>query len=302
MASILSIIYNIIAPIFVIVGLAVWLGRRFSPDPRVFSRVVFYLFSPFLVINSLARSDLQANEIGLMVIMVLLLYLLMAMVSWGLVRLFDFDRKLEGAFMLSVVVINAGNYGLPLSEFAFGPAGLERAVIFFVVTAVMANTLGIFLASRGTATVGQSLLNVLTVPLPYATAAGLIINFGQISLPLPIERAIGLLGQATVPCMLVVLGLQLSHISLKGRLKPILLATAARLLIAPLIAFPLVALLDMSGLSRQVAIIQASMPTAVLSSVLAAEFGSDTEFTAAVILTSTLASIVTLSFLLWLVM
>jgi hypothetical protein len=302
MLPILNIIYNIIAPIFIVVALAMLLGYRFSPDPRVFSRVIFYLFSPFLVVNSLAKSDLQANEIGLIAVMVLLFYLVMAVVSWSLARFFRFDRQLESAFMLSVVVINAGNYGLPLSEFAFGPAGLQRAVIFYVVTAVLANTFGVFLASRGAASIRQSLFNVLLVPLPYATAVGLLINLGHITLPLPLERAITLLSQATVPCMLVVLGLQLARVSAKRQWRPVLLATAARLVVAPLIAFPLVALLGLSGVTRQVAIVQASMPTAVISTVLAAEFGADVEFTASVVLVSTLASMVTLTILLWLIM
>jgi hypothetical protein len=96
--------------------------------------------------------------------------------------------------------------------------------------------------------------------------------------------------------------LQLARVSAKRRWRPILLATAARLVVAPLIAFPLVALLGLSGVTRQVAIVQASMPTAVISSVLAAEFGADAEFTAAVVLVSTLASMVTLTILLWLIM
>jgi hypothetical protein len=302
MLSILTIIYNIIAPIFIIVGLAVLLGYRFSPDPRVFSRVIFYLFSPFLVVGSIAKSDLRANEIGLIALMVILFYLLMAAVSWLLARLFHFDRQLESAFMLSVVIINAGNYGLPLSEFAFGQVGLQRAVIFFVITAILANTLGVFLASRGTASVKRSLFNMLTVPLPYATALGFMINLGHFTLPLPLERAIVLLGQATVPCMLVVLGLQLARVSVRGRWRPIFLATAARLVVAPLIAFPLAAFLGLSGVTGQVAIVQASMPTAVISSVLAAEFGADAEFTAAVVFVSTVASVATLTVLLWLVM
>jgi predicted permease len=302
MLPVLTIIYNIIAPIFIIVALAMLLGYRFSPDPRVLSRVIFYMFSPFLIIHSIATSNLEANEIGLIAVMVLFFYLFMGLISWGLARLCSFDRQLESAFMLSVVFLNAGNYGLPLSEFAFGPLGLQRAVIFFVITAILANTLGVFVASRGAASIQRSLLNVLIVPLPYATTLGVLINLGYVTLPLPFERAIGLLSQATVPAMLVVLGLQLARVSIRGRWKPILLATATRLLVAPLIAFPLASLLDLSGVTRQVAIIQASMPTAVLTSVLAAEFGADAEFTAAVVLVSTLTSIVTLTILLWLVM
>jgi predicted permease len=302
LTTFLGVAYNIIGPIFLIVGLAVLVDRRFAPDPRAFSRVVVYLFSPFLILDGIARSDLGAAEMGLIMAMAALSTLLIALVGWGLTRLFRFDRKLKSAFMLSVTLINAGNYGLPLNEFAFGQAGLQRAIIFFVVTAVMANTLGVYLASRGTASVRRSLLNVLTVPLPYATALGFILNVRNTTLPLPIERAITLLSQATVPCMLIILGLQLSRTSVKGQLGPILLATATRLVIAPLIAFPLAGLLGLSGLARQVSIIEASMPTAVMGGVLATEFGSDAQFTTAVILVSTLASIVTLSILLSFVM
>jgi predicted permease len=302
MTPFLDIAFNTIGPIFVVVGLAVLLGRRLAPNPRALSRVVVYLFSPALVLNSIAQSDLQAEEMGLIVAMAVLVTLLVTLVGWGLARLFHFERKLESAFVLSVALINAGNYGLPLNEFAFGQAGLQRAVIFFVVTAVAANTLGVYLATRGTASVRQSLLNVLAVPLPYAAILGLVLNVKDIVLPLPLERAITLLGRAAVPGMLVILGLQLSRTSVKGRLGPILLATATRLVIAPLIAFPLATLLGLSGLARQVSIVEASMPTAVISSVLATEFGSDAEFASATILVSTLASMITLSILLSLVM
>ncbi|MFN8458892.1 MAG: AEC family transporter [Anaerolineae bacterium] len=302
MSAILTIIFTIIAPIFVIVGLAAFIGRRFTIDPRSLSRVVLYLFSPSLALTSLAHSDIQANEIGQILVMILLLYLAMTLISLGFARIFRFERKLEGAFMLSVVVINAGNYGLPLTEFAFGKAGLQRAILFYIITAVLANTLGIFLASKGNSSVRRSLLNIFTVPLPYATVLGLLINAGYLSLPVTMDRAISLLGQAAVPTMLVVLGLQLIRTSVRGRLGPILLATGTRLMIAPLIAFPLTALLGITGVTRQVVIIQASLPTAVISSILAAEFGSDVEFAATVILVSTLASIITVTILLWLLM
>jgi predicted permease len=301
MTSFFAVVYNVLAPIFLIIGLAVLLDRRLTLDPRVFSRVVIYLFSPCLVFGGIARSDLKAEELGLIVAMAALTSLLMALVGWGEARLFHFDRKLASAFMLGVVLVNAGNYGLPLNEFAYGQAGFQRAIIFFVVTALISNTLGVYLASRGKASVRRSILNVLTVPLPYATVLGFIFNMEGITLPVPIDRAVTLLGQAAVPCMLIVLGLQLSRTSVKGRVGPILLATGTRLVVAPLLAFCLAALLSLPGLARQVSIIEASMPTAAMSGVLATEFGSDAEFTAATVLVSTVASIVTLSILLMLV-
>jgi hypothetical protein len=302
MASFFGVVYNVLAPIFLIIGLAVLIDRLFAPDARAFSRAVVYLFHPCLVFGGIAGSDLQAEELGQIVAVALVSSLLMAAIGWGLARLMRFERKLESAFVMCVVLVNAGNYGLPLNQFAFGEAGLQRAIVFYVVTSVISNTVGVYLASRGEASIKQSLLNVLAVPLPYATALGFVVNFARMDLPLPVDRVVTLLGQAAVPTMLLILGLQLSRTSVRGRMGPIALATATRLGVAPLVALGLVSLLGMSGIARQVCIVEASMPTAVMSGVLATEFGSDAEFATAVILVSTLASIVTLSILLSLVM
>ena len=80
-----------------------------------------------------------------------------------------------------------------------------------------------------------------------------------------------------------------------------LAACGLRLLVSPLIAFGLVLLLGLTGVTRQVAIIEAAMPSAVISSVLATEFGADSDFVTGVVLLTTLASILTLSVLLLLV-
>ncbi|MCS7261385.1 MAG: AEC family transporter, partial [Anaerolineae bacterium] len=108
----------------------------------------------------------------------------------------------------------------------------------------------------------------------------------------------GLLSQATVPFMLVVLGLQLSRTSLTGHLTPLALAVFVRLVLGPLIAIGLAALLGLSGLARQVSILQAAMPSGVMGSVLATLFGGDARFVAAAVLLSTLVSMVTLTVLL----
>jgi len=90
----------------------------------------------------------------------------------------------------------------------------------------------------------------------------------------------------------------LSETSLKGKLKPILIASSTRLIIGPIIAVPLVVLAGLTGLPAQVFIVMAGMPTAVGTTILATEFRSDTEFTSAVVLATTVASVITLSVLL----
>ncbi|MBN1287104.1 MAG: AEC family transporter [Anaerolineae bacterium] len=301
MSAVLEVAYRVILPIMLIIGASALVGRRFKPDPRAISTLMIYMLSPILVIDSLAKARLEAAEVGQSVALALILYVFMALIGWGLARVFRFDRALTSAFVLTVVLLNAGNFGLPLNRLAFGEAGQQRAVIFYVMSAVAANTIGVYLASSGSVSTRRALMNVLKVPLPYALALGLAMNAGIVAPPQPVTDAIDLLADAANPIMLALLGVNIAHTSIKGRAFPILLAASTRLVVAPLLAFPLSALLGMSGLTQQVAIIQSSMPTAVISVVLSTEFKSDPEFASAVVLFGTLASIVTLSVLLTLV-
>jgi malate permease and related proteins len=301
MSTLLQIAYNIVLPVFIIAGIAGLTDRTIQIDPRSLSRLIVYLFTPFLVLSGIYKSDLSGSETGQLVFVALVSSVLVALFAWIVARASGFDHRMESAFMLSAALINAGNYGLPLNKFAFGDEGQSRAVIFFAATTVISNTLGVFLASRGSVSTRSALANVFKVPLLYAAVIGFIINAAKIDVPLPLDRSITLLGDASVPAMLVVLGVQLSRATIRGRIRPILMASGVRLIVSPLIALGLAILLGITGLTRQVILTESAMPTAVISGVLAAEFGADSEFVTATILVSTLMSIVSLSVLLALI-
>ena len=303
--STLEITQSIIAPIFIVVGIAALVDRIFDIEPQGISRLVVYLFTPFLVFEGLAYSELDAGEAGQIILVAFGTQMITAFVAWRIARLAGFDRRLESAFILVATLINAGNYGIPLNRFAFGAEGEARALLFFVETILVTNTLGVFLASRGSVSTTKALRNVLSVPLPYAAALGLIVNLTNFELPDAIDKSTALIADAAIPGMLVVLGIRLRRTSIReysGRLKPLLMAGGLRMVFAPLVALGIVTVLGISGLTRQVSLVQAAMPTAVISGVLATEFGGDADFVTAAIFVNTLASIGTLSILLSLVM
>ncbi|HML21648.1 MAG TPA: AEC family transporter [Aggregatilinea sp.] len=301
MADLFSVLYNVISPIFLIVGVAWVADRRIGLDPKPLSRALIYIFSPCLVLDSLVHSDMGGDEMASLVAVALLASIITALVAWGVSRAWRFDQRLESAFMLGAVLINAGNYGLPLNRLAFGPEGEARAMIYFIATYMISNSLGVFLAARGSRSTWEAVRTVFFIPLPYAVIGGLLLNVTDIALPGPVNEAVGLLAQASIPGMIVVLGIQLSRARFAGRIAPMIAAGGVRLLVSPLIALGLVLLFGLTGVSKQVAIVEAAMPTAVMSSVLATEFGADSDFVTGVVLLTTLASIATLSVLLLLV-
>ena len=298
MADLFNTFYTVLSPIVLVALLGFILDRRFRFDTKSISRLVIYLASPALVFSSVSQSTLQAQELWQLLAFTVLVMTSIAAISWGVAKLFRLPQKEASAFSLASTLTNAGNFGVPFISFAFGIEGLGRAVIIYTGTSIVANTLGVFLASRGSASVWKSLGNVLHVPLPYALALGLMANFGVFSVPLPFERAFSMLGGAAVPLMLLVLGTQLSRIRMGARLQWVTLAAVLKLILAPILGVFFARLLLLGQLTASIAIIQISMPTAVLSIVLAEEFGSDTQFVSGVLIFSTLASLLTLSILL----
>lgn len=298
MLQILTVFYNVLTPVILVTGLGFFADRRFSFNTRSISQLVVYLAVPALVFSSIGQSNLQAQELGQLTLFTFTAMGLISGVGWVLGSLLKLPKKTRSAFTLSSTLINAGNFGIPFATFAFGDAGLGQAVIIYTATAIMANTLGVFLASWGSASIKKSLLNVFRVPLPYAALLGLLTNQGIFSTPQPIMRGLTLLGNAAVPLMLIMLGVQLSRTQIRDQVGLVFLSSIVRVLIGPAVALLVVGLFGITGLSAKVAILQIGMPTAVISIILAEEFGSDSKFVGSVIMVSTLLSFVSLSALL----
>jgi len=300
MLALLSIMLNVIAPIFLVMGAGALVGRTLNPDTRGFSTLLVYLFIPALVFNSLSTTELPAADVGRIVLMALLFMLVMMGIGYAIARQQKFDRRLQGAFILSVMMVNAANYGIPLNTFAFGQAGGDIAVVYYAASAFMSNILGVYWASHGSVSTRQALMNVVKVPILYAAVAGLLVNQLSLELPLMLSRSVELAGNAAIPGMLTLLGLSLVRTRLRGHLRPIVIGVGVKLLLAPLVAVGLALLLRIEGLAFNVVVLESSMPTAVLATALAAQFGSDAEYTASMTLVATLTSVITLSVLIML--
>lgn len=302
MVVLLTIFWEVILPVFIIIALGYLLERRLGLDVQPISRVIFYALAPCLVFSSMATSTVSGTDLWKIAAFVLLTTLAMGLLAWTVARVLRFNRTRESAFLLTALFVNAGNYGLPINLFAFGQAGLERAAIFFTVSALLTSSVGVYLASRSQASGLDALRNVFKVPIVYGALAGFAVNLVAITVPEPVAKAVNLVGGASVPLMLLLVGAQLARTSLAGELRVIGLATLVRLVVAPVVALVLAAWFGLTGVTRQTCITEASMPTAVTTIILATEFEAEPQFVAGVVFASTLASIVTLTLLLALLM
>ena len=155
-------------------------------------------------------------------------------------------------------------------------------------------TFGVFLSSMGRSTVQQSLVRLLKLPAIYAVILAIIVYVFNLNVPDPLMRGIEITGAAAIPVMLIVLGMQIADLGSIEGVWVSIPASVARLLIAPIVAVFAAGLIGLTGLSRSVSIIEASMPTAVFATILATEFNVRPRLVTSTVAISTLLSAITL--------
>jgi malate permease and related proteins len=295
LSDLFALFFNNLFPILLAACIGFALAKWLKINPRTLSQVIFYLFSPILVFKLLIGSQLSNQDILRTLVFALILMAIIGGITWLIGGILKFDRKTLAAVMITSMFMNAGNYGLPLTSFAFGEAALAFASVFFVVNAMFTNTVGIVIASSGSMSVIDAIKGLLKFPAIYALAIGILFLQFHWQLPSGLDRTVTLLSNAAIPCMLILLGMQLVNIRLDAHVLPLILTSCMRLLIAPLLAIGLSRLFRMSGPSYQAVVLEAAMPAAVLTTILATEFDTEPTFVTTVVLITTLLSPLTLT-------
>jgi len=295
MTLLLTILVDDILPIFVVASVGFLLARRLHVDVKSLSRVTFNALSPCLVFTLIVTSRIGAGEFGRIVAFTVLLVAAVGLAA----RLVAIPFRLKGpelaAFMIVVMFSNAGNFGLSVVLFAFGRDVLVRASLYFVTSAVLIYTVGTFLASRGRHGARDALLGLVRVPAVWGLVAAALVIWTGAELPKAVSRPVELLGSAAIPSMLLVLGMQFEKGARPERPGLVAAAAALTLVGSPLVGWLLAEALGLTGPARQAMLVEAAMPSAVITTIVALEFDVAPRFVTSVVVVTTLASPLTVS-------
>jgi len=152
---------------------------------------------------------------------------------------------------------------MPLCLFAYGKMGLAIATAATAMILIFHFSIGILLASKK-----FSLKPLLKCSPVYALLISLIfINF-KIPSPKFLENATFLIGYSAIFLVLMSLGVALSKLKVFS-FKETLIYSITRVIIGPIVGFAFVKLFNLSGIEAGVMFIQASMPSAVLTFLVA---------------------------------
>lgn len=282
-----------VIPVFFLIAVGFAFGRWKKINLAALTEVVVYLGTPSLVFTSLASKPLFAADIAVLLAGIVAIFGGVGLLVGLYGVFFHFSSR---GFALPALFMNAGNMGIPLALFAFGQPGMQRATLLFVIITSFQYSLGIYLLSGR-----RDWREIFRLPLLYATVAGLSLNLAEIKIPDLLFQPLALLGQSTIPLMLVSLGYRLRDLrslkwghALAGALLRIGGGFAA--------ANVAVHVVGAEGVNRQVLLLYGSLPAAAINFVLTEKYGQDPELAASIVVLSTFISVFTIPVVFWLIL
>lgn len=290
----LSELFAIISPVLICAGIGFYWAKSGTEYPSEFiSRVVMNVGAPCLILSSLFNIDADFSQLGYVAEAAVLVVVAMLLLGLVAVRLL----KLDGAtYLPPLIFANTGNMGLSIAFFTFGDAGLALAVCYFVTTVFLHFTLGVFLVSGGQGHWSDQLKELLRQPILYAMLLGMFMLFGDVASPKWLSNTVGLIGGLTIPLMLITLGVSLASLQLDSLQRSVLFS-ALRVLGGLAVGWLICDLLNLTGVTRGVILLQASMPVAVFNYLFAHKYKRNAEEVAGTVIVSTLMAFMLLPFL-----
>lgn len=300
-AEVTAIFLNVVVPVVSLVCIGYLFGPRLQLDARTLSRVAYYVFVPAFVFHHISGTEIVMSRTGKAIIFIIGVHLLGALSGFLLARFLHCSKKKAAAFALIGAFGNVGNFGIPIIVFRLGESAVATATIYFVVINVVAFVIGVGAASWANGTGSTAVWSVFKTPAIFAVFPALAFPATNTEIPLMISRIIGLLSGAMVPVMLIAMGISLATSDRIRFASDVVTAMALRLILVPVIATALALLMGIDGIERKAGILQAGMPAAVLTWIIAMEHDLLPDFVFSVLFLSTVCSLFSLTAILFFV-
>ncbi len=289
--------FNVLIPVFAIFILGYIGEKKIGFDPKSISAMSLYIMTPVLVFKTFYTNIVNIDYLYITVF-ALTLCIALILIIYLISYIRGYSIKEKCGLILGSVFMNNGNYGTPVALLLFGAAGFDYAVILMVIQTIVMATVGIYFAARGSDIGGgfkDTLGVVMRMPIVYGALAGWLFQVTGITIGSSFMTTIDLVGNAAIPTIMLVLGMQLAKISLKNvEREKILYAVMIKLAAAPVIAWGIAYFLPVDALLKQLMVIMAGMPSAANTTMYAIQFNTEPEFVSVCTFVTTVLSLISL--------
>ncbi|QCS62625.1 AEC family transporter [Achromobacter denitrificans] len=277
-------------PLLSCVGIgALWAKRDLPFGGSFITTLVTSVTTPALVFHTFVTTHLDDRALADVAVATLLALLLCGLVCTLWLKVWKLPVR---TLLPTASLPNAGNLGLPISQMAFGDAGLSVAVAFFAVNSFVMHTLAVRLLP------GVNTKGSWKSPILLASVVAVALRMLHVPVPDWIVETSRMLGAVTVPLMLLSLGHALALIP-SGGLRNGAKVAVMRLVVGLAAGLAVVWALDLEPVLAGALSLQMAMPCAVVSYMYVKRYTSEGDTAAGAVLVSTVAFLLLAPVMLW---
>ncbi|MCY4441288.1 MAG: AEC family transporter [Deltaproteobacteria bacterium] len=309
-----QILYNILLPLLLMVGLGTLIQRYQPLSLGTLARVSMWLLVPSFLLIKIYDSDIPWREVALIALVFLMVLGTLGVLLYVSGRAMGMANETVAAAILSSVVVNAGNFGIPVAHLLYveggtlfagqadPEAGLHVQALVVMLSNLMIWILGYMVLAVAKGGRAREALGVFKLPMPYALVGAFVLreirlrSFNGVDfLPVWASFPLRSLSGALVPMMLVALGAQLAKGARWRRWREVVPIAFIKLLAVPALIGVAVYAFGLWPWPGAQLIIGAAAPTAVNTLILTIELDGDAELTGDVVFWTTIFSGITVA-------
>ena len=294
------IVLNKIIGLFLIILVGVYGTKKKIINEEVdkgLRRILLEITLPLMIINSFTITFEESMKKN---VLMAFIYSIIFMIGGGIISyIFLLPLKSEKKRILHFanVFSNCGFIGFPLINSIYGAEGVVYTSIFNMIFTISLWTYGVMIFTNSLSK--ENIKKVFINPAVIAVYIGIVIMILKINVPSFIIDTTKIVGDMTAPISMIIVGSILSNVNVKDifKEKSIYYGALIKLIIIPSILYLISILIkDKSNVINTLIILQ-GMPAAAMTSILAADYNTEKEYSAIVVFVTTLLSIITIPIL-----
>ena len=254
-----------------------------------------YILMPCMIFHAIFTADISLiPKLGILPFIILASSFATGIISYFILKQLKLDDKKLWSVLVTVMIANTAFMGYPVTLGIYGQAGFLRAIFCDMATLCIFLLLSFVLILKFGGTIKTAFKKIALFPPVWAVVLGLCFNWLNIPIGSVLDNTVNYLGQGAIPLIMVTFGLSIDFSALARSKSMIVFTSIMKLAFFPIVAFLIVNYLGLMDLQYQVSIVEAAMPSGMLSLLLSITYKLDYELTSDCILINTVISLITL--------
>ena len=273
----------------------------------LFSQLVTRVTLPALIFDALSRSSVEWQYI-LLFLYIFLSEIILLMIAWIIGRLLKLEQDQMGTFLLVSAFGSSALLGYPLivELFPGNTAALTEATFIselgvglplFTIGVMIAMYYGTGKQTKNSLYSGAALF--FSSPIFISIVLGLLWSFSPLGstgiLITPMFEAIHIIAKANTFLVALTVGVLLNFSSMRNIIRIVFFVIMIKLILAPVLVFFPASMMSLENWQLQVLLLEAAMPSAMLSVVLAKQYGCDAKLAAKLVFITLVGSLFTVA-------